>query len=377
MAIELKAGLIPHIDAPKRLFSRLFHKAEDIPDTETEEVIDPFLTLANLQRKAGIMRNLIDTNMVEQPPKWGVRRLVRNWFADLVRDGGVEGLDHLNDAIAVAKKENKKVIVTPAHNADGDHSAAGFLLGKRRRAGGIHNEIVWMGGVNMLKRPSIAKFMRSEHVIYNVTPRDMNHLQTLQAGMDQYGFGDEQRQELGEVQSTFNEMRSAALERINATCGIGGKVLAVYIEGGRSYDGFLRYPPRVFAALFRTNDKTEAEVVPYRVYGSDKLNPPGKSPKLFRPEMLLFWRRQEISMVIGEHYSSSEVWAINKERKQEAREAGIEGKINPSEWMAANLANIDPRYVRPQERPLYYGLLKRFAPQRLNPKWSELYNEAA
>lgn len=343
-----------------------------VADTETEEVRNPYSTLANLQLKAGIMSSLISSNKVEQPAIDVVRFLTRKAFYDLVTDEGIEGVEYLQEAVKEAKENDKRLILTPAHVADVDHPTAIFLMAQYSRALGLENNIVWKAGVNMLRRPSTAKFMRSEHVIYNVTPRDMNHLRTLQEGADEFGFGEEEILSLEEIKQIFNDMREKAREKVLETCVRQGKTLAVYIEGGRSYDGYLKSPPAEFAWFFPHRKNDEAIVVPYRVYGSRELNPPGTSFTLLRKELVMPWLRYPVRMKVGQPYPSSEIWEVRRIRKMEIRKNGGLEKVNPQEWPAANIANIDPAFVRPEERGLYLGLLERFAPSRVNSMWYQL-----
>lgn len=343
-----------------------FIKAREVsfqPDTETEEIIDPFKTLANLELKAGIMRDMIGNNLVEQPPIGRVRWLVRSWFYDLVSNGGIQGLDNLKRAISLAKDTNRRLILTPNHLADADHLVQIYLEG---RAGlQIQNQQVFMAGVNMERRPDIKRFLRAEHAIYNVTPRDMNHLQTLIEKADEYKFGEEEKERLKQTRETFNNMRLKAKERVTETVVKGKNPLVVYIEGGRSYSGLLKRGHKDYAGLFPHDGS--AIVVPVRVYGSRDINPPGKNSaagKFLRQEMFLPWKRTSVSMRVGEPYLSSEVWKVWKIRREEI-ENGEE--INPDDWVSANIANLDPDLVEPADIPLYKALMQRFAPERISP----------
>lgn len=330
-------------------------------DTESEVIVDPAQTLNGLQRKADIMQDMIETGQVEQPPIGVMRWLVRFWFSRLVSDEGIEGLDNLQNAIVRARTENKRLMFTPAHLADADHHGALYLMAREGRGLGIQNGMVFMGGVNMQRRPSIKRFMRSEHVIYNVTPRDMNHLETLLERRDE--FSKKQSEKLRKIETTFKEMRATAMERVNEVCIKGGKPLVVYIEGGRSYDGTLKRPLKDFARFFPRGDG--AIVVPYRVYGTRELNPPGTDPKVFRRELLPRWaggmQKQGIRMIVGEYYPSSEIWRVWRARREEL---GRESDINPMDWVMANIANLDPSYIRPEDLRYYGELMQSFALER-------------
>src|ERR1035437_6526112 len=90
-----------------------------------------------------------------------------------------------------------------------------------------------------------------------------------------------------------------------------------------------------------------------------------KNPSLFRKELLLFWQRQKVSMVFGQSYPSNEVWEVFKKRREVERDVdGSKIKVNPMEWVAANIASLDWDLVRPDQRPLHKSLISRFASGR-------------
>lgn len=332
------------------------------PGTESEDVVDPFATLRGLREKAGIMDDLLQSNMVEQPPIGRMRFLVRNWVRSFVRVGEIEGLGNLHLAITESRLTGKRIIFTPAHLADVDHTAAVLLMAKAGRGLGIQDELVWMGGVNMLRRSNIRRFLRSEHLIYNVTPRDMNHLQTLLDKSQEYRFDDQQLKTLESIRETFIKMRGEARQRVTETCVKGKRPMVVYIEGGRSYDGFLKPPQKGFARYLPRDDSTI--VVPYRLYGTREVNPPDKDPKILRREMLPFWKKLSISMKVGQPYLSSEGWKVWRARTEEGRAADEEeAGINPVEWFMANIADLDMSKVRPEDQLSYKRLMQRFPPK--------------
>ncbi|MBI2196921.1 hypothetical protein HYU45_04925 [Candidatus Daviesbacteria bacterium] len=332
------------------------------PDTESKEIVDPLQTIAGLQKKAGIMVKMIESGEVEQPYIEETRKWFRLYVSNLVWDGGVEGLDNLQRAITQARSEKKRLVFTPSHLADADHPIATYLMEYEGRGLGVQDELVWMAGVNMLRRPKIERYMRAENLLYNVTPRDTDHLQELKD--HKYNLDESQIDTLEEIKKIFNRMNFAAMRRLVETCIKGKNPLVVYIEGGRSYDpdGFL-YPPLLhFSGFFPKDDSVI--VVPYRVYGSRELNPPGKEPPFLRKELIPGFR-QRVSMIVGESYPSSEIWEVQKQREAEA--TVVDGKkveINPMDWVMANIANLDPSYVRPEEQRYYGDLMKRFAPLR-------------
>lgn len=344
-------------------------------DTESEGITNPFKTLEELKEKADIMAEIMDKRMVEQPPIGRMRWFVRAWFSGVFKDGGIAGLENLHWAIFKAQATGKRIILTPAHLADADHPAAIYLLGKRKnllakilgqksRGLGIEDEVVWMAGVNMLRRPNVKRIMRAEHVIYNITPRDNRNSKTLSENHEEYGFDEEKVGTLEWTNRTFKTIVLTAMRRVVETCVKGKKPLGVYIEGGRAYGGFLKAPEEEFSSLFPKDDS--AIVIPYRVYGAREFNPPGKEVKtgslgLLRKEIFFPWLRHRVRMVVGESYSSAEIWEVV--RKREEIEIGPNGekiKINPMEWPAANIADIDLGYVLPQQRPLYISLMRRF-----------------
>jgi hypothetical protein len=87
----------------------------------------------------------MEKNEVEQRPipmmGWIVRRL---WFAHLVKDGGIVGLDYLQNAVTQSRTQNKKIRFTPAHLADADHPVALHEMKQNGRGMGIQEEIVWV-----------------------------------------------------------------------------------------------------------------------------------------------------------------------------------------------------------------------------------------
>lgn len=351
---------MPTLQTP---FLRRQSEAKIESDVESDEITDPFKTFASLRGKADIMRNLIDHNRVEQRPIGIIRWLFRSYFHDVVSNGGIEGLDYLHTAIRQAEQDGKRLIFTPRHEADADHPTSIYLMAKAGLK--VQDDLVWIAGVNMLRRRAVRTFMRSEHAVYIATPRDLKHAQTLLDRKDELGFDGEQLRSLEEINQTFVEINKKARERIIDLCVKGRKPLVVYLEAGRSYDGLMKKAPRELSSYFPRDDRTI--IVPYRVFGSKEINPPGKQPNyLKRAELLLFWRRKRVSMRVGENYSSSEVWDVWKKRTEEGRQKGDEEKmeVNPAEWPMANLANVDPTDVRPDDLRLYAALMTRFAPGR-------------
>ena len=354
---------VPRIPFLSRFQNTESAAAKVEPDTETEDIVDPHATLRGLRVKVDIMSDLLRTDMVEQPAIGVTRFFVRNWFRRGVKVEEIEGLNNLRLAIAVSEATGKRIFFTPAHIADMDHTAAVFSLEKAgRKFGRIQNNLVWIGGVNMLRRPKIRRFLRSEHVIYNVTPRDMDHLQTLLDHSREYGFDDQQRDELNRIRETFNIMREEAKKRVGETCVKGKKPMVAYIEGGRSYDGLLKTPQKGFAKYFPRDDS--AIIVPYRVYGTRKINPPGKDLTLLTRAMLPFQKKPLVSMKVGKPYLSSEGWEVWKARMAELKAAGRkDAKVNPVEWHMANIAALDMSMVRPEEQKTYVDLMRRFPPK--------------
>lgn len=348
--------------------------APAIADTESDEITDPIATLAGLKRKADVMVDMMSNNQVEEPAIGRTRWIVMAWFSGLVKDGGINGLDNLQRAVNQARIEKKRIIFTPAHLADADHLGLIYLLGKRRfpvfgsqRGLGIQDEMVFLGGAgNMKLRKSIRKFTRAAHIIYNITPRDATHLQDLQENAGKYEFDEEQKETLGYVESTFKQMRINSKDLVEETCVKQKKPVVAYIEGGRSYDGKLKPPLGFFATLIPRSDS--AIIVPCRIYGTRELNPPGKDPnKILRRELWQPSCRHRISMIVGEPYSSSEVWEVWRTRRRGAKksDSGTEtSAINPMDWPMANIANLDSEYVRPEDLRHYAALMEIFAPER-------------
>lgn len=343
-------------------------------DKESDEIVDPLKTLGSLQIKADIMRGMIDTGLVEQPHVDSTRRWFRFYISNVLSDGGIEGLGGLQEAIIAARKGKKRLIFTPAHLADADHPAAVYLLEQEGRGLGVEDELVWVAGVNMLRRPAIEKYMRAEHLLYNVTPRDMKHAEELWEDKKQeYKLGDTQREALKGVRKIFSEMREESKRKVTEITAQGKRHLVVYAEGGRTYDpdGFLSDSKEEFSWFF--SRKGNDIVVPYRVYGSREFNPPGQDPPFLRKELIPGFR-QIVSMVAGEWYPSSEIWEVWKARTEEVKKLANGEKIrtNPMDWVMANIANIDPSYVRPQEQRYYEDLINRFAPQRSRTRVPEM-----
>ncbi len=335
-------------------------------DKESDEIVDPIATIASLKIKAGIMRGQIDDGLVEQPHIDKIRRWFRFYISNVLSDGGIEGLGNLQSAIMTAREGNKRLKFTPAHLADADHPGAVYLLQQDGRGLGIEDELVWVAGVNMLRRPPIERYMRAEDLLYNVTPRDMNHLEELLEDKDhKYNLDEEKKETLEHIKKVFNEMREESKRKVLEITSEGRRHLVVYVEGGRTYDsdGFLSEPKKEFSWFFSRNG--DDIVVPYRMYGTKEFNPPGQDPPLLRKELIPGFRHL-VSMVVGECYPSSEVWEVWKVRTREAQEAacGQKVKINPMDWVIANIANLDPSYVRLGERRYYRDLMERFASQR-------------
>ncbi len=329
------------------------------PDTESEEIVDPFKTLVNLQDKAVIMEDMIDHDQIKQEPNSVMRFKVRLWFRSVFKDKGIEGLDKLQEAITKARITGKRLVFTPPHLSDADHPAAIYLFGRKKRGLGIQDELVWMSGINMYKRPDIKKFMGAERVINNVTPRDMEHLHLLEEGKSENGFGERQAKILEEVKLTFSRMRRRAAAKVLEVCVRQKKPLVIYIEGGRSYNGKLKPPLEDFKAFFP--DDENVTIVPYRVYGAREFNPPGRLVGgVLRRELFLPWLRHPVRMVVGDPYPSSEIWEVYRQRLIEG-----ESDAKPLDWVMANIANLDWAYVRAEDQPRHLRLMERFAPGRL------------
>lgn len=335
-------------------------------DKESEEIIYPITTIASLKVKSGIMRHQMDEGLVEQPHIDSTRWWFRLYISNVLSDGGIEGLGNLQSAIMTARKGNKRLKFTPAHLADADHPGAVYLLQQDGRGLGIEDELVWLAGVNMLRRLPIKKYMRAEDLLYNVTPRDMNHLEELLDDKEhEYNLDESQIETLEMIKEIFNEMREESKRKVLEITAQRKRHLVVYVEGGRTYDpdGFLSEPKKELSWFFsRSGDDI---VVPYRMYGTREFNPPGQDPPFLRKELIPGFRHI-VSMVVGEWYPSSEIWEVWKVRTEEAQRAagGKKVKINPMDWVMANIANLDPVYVRAAEQRYYENLIDRFAPQR-------------
>lgn len=355
---------IPGLPTPPPV--RVFGGVELQSDTESVEVTNSFATAAILELKAEILADLLKKDQMGQAHLFLNRLAVRTWFGRLVEDGGIEGLEYLQGAITKSRREDKKLRFTPPHLADADHPSVIYLMKRKNRGLGLQNELFFMAGVNMLRRPAIRRFTRSENVIYNVTPRDMDHIATLLVKKDEYGFDEEQFEKLKEIDKTFKYARGAAMKKITEICSVGRRPLVVYVEGGRSYGGFLKKSSAEFAWLFPRDDS--AIVVPYRIYGAREFNPPGKDPKVLRKGLLPYSGepKQVLRMRVGEHYPSREIWQVWRKRTAEAIEmaGGKKVELNPMEWVMANIANLDPDYVNPEDLPFYSSLMARFAPER-------------
>lgn len=355
---RLRSGF-PMLPLPTFLRKDVSLVAGAVPDTESEDITDPFKTLEGLDVKTVLMQGMVDHDEVFQPAIGRVRFVVKDLvIKNLVSNGGIEGIDNLHWAIAWARAQNKGMRFFGAHEADADHMVLVYLL---EEAGfKIQDELTFLAGVNMQKRPSVKRLTRCADVIYNVTPRDAHHLQELLSRKDEFGFNEEQIERLEEIKRTFSLMNRRSGRALVEQCVRGRKPLVAYIEGGRSYDGYLRPSQEEFSAIIPKDDSVV--IVPYRLYGPRELNPPGKDPKILNYHLIPGFR-QKVRMVVGEPYLSSEVWEVHKARTEEAR--GADGsKINPMEWPMANIVNLDQHFARPEELPHYADLMARFAPQR-------------
>lgn len=339
-------------------------QASAVSDTESEQILDPFKTLSNLQKKAAVMHDIVENNLVAQPAIGRFRFVVMSWFSQLVQDGGIEGLDNLQTAINRARKDHVRLIFTPTHLADADHLALVYSMSKRKL--GIEDQLIFLGGAgNMQLRQSIKRFTRSANVIYNVTPRDAKHLQDLRELADAYGLDKGQKKDLQSIGETFDAMKERSAQAVKRICVEGKNPMVVYIEGGRSYDGYLRSPLASYSKLIPRDDS--AIIVPCRIYGTRELNPPGEDPKqLLRNEIYFPWLRHKITIRVGEPYFSSEVWKIWKARMESARQTanGEKVEINPMDWVMANIANLDPVFVKKSDLIVYADLMESFAPER-------------
>lgn len=301
--------------------------------------------LADLETKARIMNVLIIVNKVRMPRFDPTTLITQTAFNLHINYAQVEGLDNLQRGLDQAA-EGKKVIFTPRHKAD--FETPGFRVGLEK-AGYRHvaNNVVWIAGVNMLKRPYIAPFTFSEEAIYIATPEDLSNAREL---LDNPDLTPVDRRRAIWIQSILQTINSKAKKEVKRTFE-EGKFLAIYPEAGRSKDGFLRRAPREVSIYFPRDGS--AIIIPLIINGPDRINPPGQNWSLDRVHPN---NRQTLEIKIGEPYQSDEVWHWPDDRS--AREK------NRADWVMANIANIDPRGVREEELEQYREMMIQYRPER-------------
>lgn len=302
----------------------------------------------DLRIKAGIMRSLIDhekeedhpDNGVEQSRIPGVTQRAQGVVSMFVSGSSIENEDYLHQAIDRVHKEGKKFRLTPRHESDFDPLALRYIL---QRAGleEFCNDIVWIAGVNMLKRPLIRPWMRGEHVIYIATPADSDTLEEL---VDYFPPA-----EYKTIEQTFSSINSIAKTKVREASD-RGETVALYPEAGRSYDGLMRKAPGKVALYFPRDESTL--VLPCRLIGPREINPPNRRLGFHK---LLPPLRQHLTMIAGESYLSSEVWEWRKNDRMHT---------NPADWLMANIANADPRDIKPEDLARYGEMMLKFRPDR-------------
>lgn len=301
----------------------------------------------DLNLKAGIMRQLMakdsdGKDSVEQPRIPYVTFLAQQVIWErFSKHYWVQGLENLTGAIKEAKKTGKRIILTPRHEADADHLLLRSVL-TRHGLTDFMNETVFAAGVNMLKRPYIRPFTRSEHVIYTATPGDIELTRGLRRNKASNGISEEIDEQLNRDFHTFAEISKVASLKF-AGAAERGEVVVPYVEGGRSADGLMRVPERQFSLFFPEDGS--ALVVPVRLYGAREINPPNR---LVRFHKVLPFLHQSVGARIGKYYSSNEVWDWVEKRARDA---------NPVLMVGAHIANVDPRGVRESDLQVYHRLM--------------------
>lgn len=317
---------------------------------ETKTLDSTAAKILDLGKKAAIMQRLIAGGGVDRTRLGIVDFYTQGFFSLFVSGYHVEGLENLHKAQRWSAEEGKGIIFTPRHEADFDHPAARYIL-DHEGLRDFRTNIVWIAGVNMLKRKKFQPFMRAGHAIYIATPDDLSQAKELLMPRE---LNVEQQEVVKGILSTFTDTNSKAASKIKEVTK-NGKNLVVYPEAGRSYDGLMKQSPREVSVYFSRHG--ESLVVPYRLYGPREINPPNRS---VRWEKLIPGLRQHLGMRIGVPYLSSEVWEVWKVVRTEDPNA------NPMDWVMANIANVDPAEIRSGELTHYRNLMQRFKPERIS-----------
>lgn len=319
---------------------------------EIGSVKNPHKEYWALDVKARIMDDLYLTDSIEQLAYPVVRSRVSRFFSHAVSGYSVEGLDYLIGAIDLARETNRRIILTPRHKADADHLVIKHVL-EREGLRDFSDSLTWMAGVNMLKRKGIKIFLRAGNAIYIATPDDKKMVEELCRNADRYGFSEDQKKRLEEINRTFDKTNNEAREKVKGVAK-RKEPLVVYPEGGRSYDSFMKEPP-VDVAVYFPRDGS-ALVVPLVGYGSDAINPPNKIVRAYK------WIPgfgQHLHIKLGEAYSSSEVWEWVISMRKQGRE------VNQADYPMANIANVDPTNIRPAQL-LRYRDIMNFRNERIS-----------
>lgn len=317
--------------------------------------------LKDLGVKADIMDGLVAENAVAQKRDPNTTLKLQRFWSMFCSGGHISGKANLELALNLSRKQGRHLILTPRHEADGDGAAVRYIL-TRNGYEDVADNTVWMVGVNMLKRWHIRIFSRGEDVIYNATPEDLERLEMLELWASQYPNQGATLAELQRIRLSTNRIRGVAKGEV-ARVVKDGRVIGMFSEGGRSKDDYMRPIPREMSWFFPRDGS--AVVLPVRFIGPRKVNPPNQ---LFRFYKALPFLREPMIMEIGELYTSDEVWSWIRNHRGE--------KINPAEWVGANIANVDPRGVRVKDLERYSYLLSTYAPQREN-RIARMLNHAA
>lgn len=302
--------------------------------------------IADLERKARIMNVVHWLGGPRMPRVEPITAITRGVFQLHVRDIQVTDRAYLDEALNRASKDKQRLMFTLRHRADAD--ALAFRAGLERIGQKeVADRIVWVAGVNMLKRPHILPFSFCEEVVYIATPEDLELASQLQ---DMPELNPLEVRRLRWINSAFHRINNAAKKAVRKVIE-KGRHLVIYPEAGRSKDGYLRRAPRQVSVYFPRNGS--ALVVPVVINGTEQINPPGKNWTLERihPD-----NRRSIELVFGEAYSSLEPWEVARKMRS--------SDVTPADWVMANIANVDPRGVKEEELRLYREMIMMYRPER-------------
>lgn len=205
-----------------------------------------------------------------------------NYF--LIWEISVDGQENLKQAQELTStSKEKKLILTPNHLTNADGPAIDRAL-RERGPKGFADNVVYIQGNKLDQHPVNRYFTKSLKVI-KIWPQS-REVTTL-----------EEKQQKKKMNIKAMEDAKKSLEYCY--------YLAVFLEGGRSYDGSLKQAERSPLQLFTLVENSETFALPVGIWGTEKVMPPGKVPRPSLTVNVTFGKPINVSSLIKASDKSS------------------------------------------------------------------------